>query len=144
MTCSEFLSSIKSRGGILAPAATVANITLTNTSLQQRRRAMLPKFMNELYQSCGGINMGNGYIFGPNEISREPRYPVPSILQINDQITNLPQTLGYTIFGRNDLFWFAFDAFGTCFMLDNLSLAPIRKYDNPYRALSDCLIIGKI
>ncbi|MBR3930579.1 MAG: hypothetical protein IKJ62_03300 [Alphaproteobacteria bacterium] len=144
MTCSEFLSTIRSRGGVLLPAASVADITLTNTSLQQRRRAMLPKFLTELYQVCGGINLGSGYIFGPNEMIRDSRYPIPSILQINDQLTNLPQTLGYTILGRNDLFWFSFDAFGQCYMLDNLTLTPIRKYDDPYRALLDCLIVGKI
>ena len=144
MTCSEFLSTIRSRGGVLLPAASVADITLTNTSLQQRRRAMLPKFLTELYQVCGGINLGSGYIFGPNEMIRDSRYPIPSILQINDQLTNLPQTLGYTILGRNDLFWFSFDAFGQCYMLDNLTLKPIRRYDDPYRALSDCLIAGKI
>ena len=144
MTCSEFLSTIRSRGGVLLPAASVADITLTNTSLQQRRRAMLPKFLTELYQVCGGINLGSGYIFGPNEMIRDSRYPIPSILQINDQLTNLPQTLGYTILGRNDLFWFSFDAFGQCYMRDNLTLKPIRRYDDPYRALSDCLIAGKI
>ena len=144
MTCSEFLSTIRSRGGVLLPAASIADITLTNTSLQQRRRAMLPKFLTELYQVCGGINLGSGYIFGPNEMIRDSRYPIPSILQINDQLTNLPQTLGYTILGRNDLFWFSFDAFGQCYMLDNLTLTPIRKYDDPYRALLDCLIVGKI
>ena len=144
MTCSEFLSTIRSRGGVLLPAASVADITLTNTSLQQRRRAMLPKFLTELYQVCGGINLGSGYIFGPNEMIRDSRYPIPSILQTNDQLTNLPQTLGYTILGRNDLFWFSFDAFGQCYMLDNLTLTPIRKYDDPYRALLDCLIVGRI
>lgn len=144
MTCSEFLSSIRSRGAVLLPAASIADITLTNTSLQQRRRAMLPKFLTELYQVCGGINLGSGYIFGPNEMIRDSRYPIPSILQTNDQLTNLPQTLGYTILGRNDLFWFSFDAFGQCYMLDNLTLTPIRKYDDPYRALLDCLIVGRI
>jgi hypothetical protein len=51
---------------------------------------------------------------------------------------------GKTVFGRNDLFWFAFDAMGNCFMLDNLTLSQLRKYDNPYRAMLDCLIVGKI
>jgi hypothetical protein len=48
------------------------------------------------------------------------------------------------VFGRNDLFWFAFDAFGTCFMLDNTALRPLRKYDDPWRALTDCMIVGKM
>lgn len=88
--------------------------------------------------------MDTGYIFGPTEVPRPSRYPVPSIIQVNDDISSLRKTVGMTVFGRNDLFWFAFDAFGNCYMLDNLTLKPIRKYDDPYRALMDCLIAGKV
>ena len=144
MTCNEFLSAIKSRGAHIMPPATPNQIALTNTALQQRRCAMLPAFMSELYQQTGGINLGNGYIFGPNEIPQGLRYPAPTILAINEDMANTPQVSGKTIFGRNDLFWFAFDAFGTCYMLDNLTLSPLRKYDDPYRALTDCLIAGKL
>ena len=66
------------------------------------------------------------------------------LLKINDDISVLGKTVGKTIFGRNDLFWFAFDAFGTFYMLDNLNLTPLRRYDDPYRAMTDCLISGKI
>ena len=79
----------------------------------------------------------------PNEFENGPRTPVPSILEINRDISGVPGTVGKTIFGRNDLFWFAFDAFGTCYMLDNLSLRVLRKYDDSYRAMTDCLIAGK-
>ena len=144
MTTEEFLSHIKSRAAILAAPINPNQIALTNTSLQQRRRAMLPVFMSELYTKTGGIILGSGCIFGPKEIPQGLRFPIPSIIQVNDDISNLPQTIGKTIFGRNDLFWFAFDAFGVCYMLDNLSLSPLRKYDAPYRALTDCLIAGKI
>ncbi len=144
MTCDEFLSAIKSRGAHIMPPAALNQIALTNTALQQRRRAMLPTFMSELYQQTGGINLGSGYIFGPNEIPQGLRYPAPTILSVNDDMANTQQTSGKTIFGRNDLFWFAFDAFGTCYMLDNLTLKPLRKYDDPYRALTDCLIAGKL
>lgn len=144
MTTDEFLSYIKSRGAYFADATSPNEITLTNTALQQRRRAMLPSFMTELYTKTGGIILGNGYIFGPNEIPQGIRFPVPRITQINEDVSNIPQTIGKTIFGRNDLFWFAFDAFGVCYMLDNLTLAPLRKYDDPHRALTDCLIAGKI
>ena len=51
---------------------------------------------------------------------------------------------GKTIFGMNDLFWFAFDTNGQCMMLDNLTLSTLRKYDDPYQAMLDCLIVGKI
>ena len=144
MTTDEFLSYIKSRGAHLADAVSPNQIALTNTALQQRRRAMLPQYMTELYTKTGGIILGNGYIFGPNEISQGLRFPVPTITKINEDVSNIPQTIGKTIFGRNDLFWFAFDAFGVCYMLDNLTLAPLRKYDEPHRALIDCLIAGKI
>ena len=143
MTTDEFLSYIKSRGAHLADAVSPNQIALTNTALQQRRRAMLPQYMTELYTKTGGIILGNGYIFGPDKIPQGLHFPVPSILQINDELTNIPQTIGKTIFGRNDLFWFCFDAFGVCYMLDNLTLKPLRRYDDPYRALSDCLIAGK-
>ena len=144
MTTDEFLSYIKSRGAHLADAVSPNQIAMTNTALQQRRRAMLPQYMTELYTKTGGIILGNGYIFGPNEIPQGLRFPVPTITKINEDVSNIPQTIGNTIFGRNDLFWFAFDAFGVCYMLDNLTLAPLRKYDEPLRALIDCLIAGKI
>ena len=144
MTTDEFLSYMKSRGAHLADAVSPNQIALTNTALQQRRRAMLPQYMTELYTKTGGIILGNGYIFGPNEIPQGLRFPVPTITKINEDVSNIPQTIGKTIFGRNDLFWFAFDAFGVCYMLDNLTLAPLRKYDESHRALIDCLIAGKI
>ena len=59
-------------------------------------------------------------------------------------LSNIATIRGKTVFGRNDLFWFAFDAFGTCYMLDNLNLRVLKKYDDPYRAMLDCLIVGKI
>ena len=144
MTTDEFLSYMKSRGAHLADAVSPNQIALTNTALQQRRRAMLPQYMTELYTKTGGIILGNGYIFGPNEIPQGLRFPVPTITKINEDVSNIPQTIGKTIFGRNDLFWFAFDAFGVCYMLDNLTLAPLRKYDESHRSLIDCLIAGKI
>ena len=144
MTCSEFLSFIQSRGAVLTPPAPMSQISLINTSLQQHRRAMLPSFMIELYTHTGGINLGNGYIFGPSEFAQGLHFPAPTILEFNQDLTNIPQTMGKTIFGRNDLFWFGFDAFGVCYMFDNLTLSPLRRYDDPYKALSDCLIAGKM
>ena len=65
------------------------------------------------------------------------------IVSINRELSGIKKLRGLTLFGRNDLFWFAFDSFGTCMMLDNLNLGVLRKYDNPYRAMSDCLLGGK-
>lgn len=144
MNIDEFLSSIKSNGAMLAPPVAERAITLASTSLQNIRAAMLPMFIIELYKHTSGIVLGDGYIFGPAEFNLTNKYPIPSIVQINREISGLPHMRGKTVFGRNDLFWFAFDAFGNCYMLDNLTLNPVRKYDDPYRAMTDCLIVGKL
>lgn len=143
MTRDEFLSAMKSRGANFAPAATPQQITNTNSVLQHIRAAILPMFMIELYATTGGLSLDSGYIFGPNEFDNGPRTPVPNVIDINREFGSLPGTSGKTIFGRNDLFLFAFDTFGVCYMLDNLSLRVLRKYDDPYRAMTDCLIAGK-
>ncbi len=144
MTCNDFLSAMQSRGAIISAPCNAQQCQITNAVLQQMRCAMLPAFMMELYTKCNTINLGNGYIFGPMETSRGTRFPIPSIISINQDISAMGRTVGKTIFGRNDLFWFAFDAFGVCYMLDNLTLTPLRKYDDPFRAMADCLIAGKM
>lgn len=144
MDCTEFLSLMKKHGAMFAPPATESAISLTNTSLQQIRAAILPRFIIDLFSQCGAINLGNGYIFGPAEVSRGSKYPIPSILQINTDLVGISQLRGKTIFGRNDLFWFSFDSFGACNMLDNLTLNVLRAYEDPYKAMADCLIAGKI
>nr|MBQ0091351.1 hypothetical protein [Candidatus Enterousia merdequi] len=144
MTTQEFISLIQSRGAVIFPASTDKDIIFANTNLQNMRAAMLPKFMQDLYKTSSAITLGSACIFGPQEIQRGIKYPLPSIIDINKSMTGTKNLFGKTVFGRNDLFWFVFDAFGNCFMLDNLTLTPLRKYDDPYRAMLDCLIIGKI
>ena len=144
MNCDEFLSLMKSHKALFAPATTTVSITMANTYLQQINCAMLPQFMIDFYMKCSAINLGNGYIFGPTAIKRGKKYPIPSISEVNASILGIPYMRGKTVFGRNDLFWFAFDSFGNCFMLDNLTLNILKKYDDPYRAMTDCLIAGKI
>lgn len=144
MDITEFLSSMKSNGATFVPAAGAANISMASSNLQNIRAATLPPFMIDFYKNVGGMLLGDAYIFGPDQITVTKKFPVPSILEVNREIIDLPQVRGKTIFGRNDLFWFAFDAFGVCFMLDNISLKPIRKYDDPWRAMTDCLIVGKM
>lgn len=144
MTREEFLSVVRGRNMELAPASTPHNIAMTNTLLQGMRAAMLPNQIQEFYSATGGIINGTGYIFGPAEINRGTIHPVPSIVTINQDMSNIPALQGKTIFGRNDLFFFAFDAFGVFYMLDNLTLRPLRKYDDMYRAMTDCLAAGKL
>ncbi len=144
MNCDEFISLMKSHGALFAPPAMESSIALANSALQNIRAAILPKFMTDLYSHTTAINLGNGYIFGPTQVARGTKHPIPSITEINSDLTGISSMRGKTVFGRNDLFWFAFDAFGNCFMLDNLNLNTLRKYDDAFRAMSDCLIAGKI
>lgn len=145
MTKEEFLSLAKSRGATFWPGdATSRDTQLTNSALQTRRCAMLPPVMIDLYKSVGTINLGAGYIFGPKTVERPGGPTIPSIAQLNQELSQIPTAQNKTIFGRNDLFWFAFDAFGTFFLADNITLKILRKYDDPYRAMIDCLIAGKL
>ena len=144
MTVTEFLSLIKSRGATVFPVSQKVNLTIVNTNLQNMRAAMLQPFIIDLYNSCSGITLGSACIFGAKEIQRGIKYPLPSIEKVNHDMMGNKNLTGKTIFGRNDLFWFAFDVNGNCFMLDNLTLSVLRKYDDPCRAMLDCLIVGKI
>jgi hypothetical protein len=144
MNTTEFLALMKTRGAKINPAKDTNSITLLNTKLQQARISMLPKFLIDLYNETSAITMSSAYIFGPEEIERGTKFPIPSILDINKEMVGNKNLFGKIIFCRNDLFWFATDALGTCYMLDNLTLKVLRKYDDCYRAMTDCLIIGKI
>lgn len=144
MTITECLSLLKSRGASIFPPFREFNIKLVNTDLQDIQAAMLPEFLINLYKNCAGITLGSGCIFGPKEINRGIKYPLPSILEINKDFKGNHALFGKTVFGRNDLFWFVYDTTGTCFMLDNLTLSVLKKYDDPYKAIIDCLIVGKI
>ena len=144
MTTTEFISLMHSRGALVFPKSSDKEIMFANTDLQNMRAAMLANFIQDLYKSCSAITFGSACIFGPKEIERGIKYPLPSIVEINKDMIGNKNLFGKTVFGRNDLFWFAFDAFGNCFMLDNLTLSVLRKYDDPYRAMIDCLIVGKI
>lgn len=144
MTTENFISLIKSKGAIVMPVHDGNKINIANTYLKDIGAAMLPSFLIDLYYSCSGITFGSACIFGPVENDRGIKYPLPSIMDINKEIISNKKLVGKTVFGRNDLFWFATDALGNCFMLDNLTLSILRKYDDPYRAMMDCLIIGKI
>lgn len=144
MTRDEFLKTIKSHGATLAPAMTARDIDLCNGALQRMRAAMLPQWIRDFYAACGGVILGNAVIFGPGEQKNGLQNPVPSLAQVNGEIMDIAAMRGMTVWGRNDLFWFAFDTFGSCFMLDNTTLQKLRKYDDAYRAMNDCLAVGVI
>ena len=144
MTTTECLSLLKSRGALIFPPLGNIDINAINANLQDAQAAILPAFLIDLYKNCSGITLGSGCIFGIKEIDRGIKYPLPSIVEINKDLKGTKALFGKTVFGRNDLFWFAFDTMGNCFMLDNLTLAVLRKYEDPHKAIIDCLIVGKI
>lgn len=147
MTKEEFLSWVKSSGAIMLKPASNTEIAQTQNALQQIHAAIIPMTLTDFYKNmAGGILLGDAQIFGLSEIKREKtgNYYIPSVLQVNHDFHGFPNMRGKTIFGRNSLFWFAFDAFGKCFMLNNMTLAPMRQYDDIFKAISDCLAVGKI
>lgn len=144
MTRDEFFSSVRARGMEIIPARPPRDTAMANTLLQGMRAAMIPVQMQDFFSHAGGIVNGSGYIFGPTETQRATSFPIPSIIDINRDMSHIQAMHGKTIFGRNDLFFFAFDAFGVFYMLDNLTLRPLRKYDDMYHAMTDCLAAGKL
>lgn len=143
MTCDEFISIMKSRGVSVAPAVMPQDIINVNLFLQQIDAAILPNAISELYSVTGGMNFGSAYIFGPKQIERGLVFPVPCLGDINQEMKSIKKMHGLTVFGRNDLFLFAFDAFGTYQMLDNVTFDVLRKYDDVFRVITDCLAVGK-
>ena len=97
----KILESLKQHGAFFAPATPTGQITILNMNLQKIRAAMLPNEFIKFYQICGGIKLGNGYIFGPNEFKTGRTHPIPNLLQINQELTNMPAMRGKTVFGRN-------------------------------------------
>ena len=146
MNKQEFLNELKARGAIMVPKVSDRAIELAQNAMQQMHAAMMsPDFIDLFRHDTGGIILGDANIFGPEDIARDKGlYEIPSIVQINREMASLPSMRGRAIFGRNALFWFGFDAFGTCYMLDILNLNVLRKYDNTYKAILDCLAVGKI
>lgn len=144
MNTNELLSLLKSRGATVFPRTAETDLTVVNSNLQNMRAAMLAPFIIDIYNNCSAVTLGSACIFGSSEIQRGIKYPLPSIEKINHDMMGNKNLFGKTVFGRNDLFWFAFDTTGTCFMLDNLTLNVLRKYDDAHRAVIDCLIVGKI
>ena len=86
MNLSEFLTTIKSKGAFIWGPSNTRAIEYANSSLQQKKCAMLPNFMISLYTQTAGINMGSGYVFGPSELPNGKNFPIPSIIEINKEI----------------------------------------------------------
>ena len=129
------------------PTVKDAQIAPVQNALQQMQAAMIPMAFIDFYKTAaGGMYLGDAHIFGLEEITRGKQsvYFIPGILQVNRDIGGLAHMRGRAVFGRNSLFWFAFDAFGNCFMLNNMTLTPMRQYEDIYKAMNDCLAIGKI
>ncbi len=143
MTVEEFVLMMKSRGVYIDNPPSRQEIVNINLYLQQIGAAILPNAVADLYSVAGGMIWGSAYIFAPKTIEREMVFPVPDLVTINKDIQSVKQLHGLTVFGRNDLFWFAFDAFGKYQMLHKITLESLRKYDDIFRAITDCLAVGK-
>ena len=87
MNKNEFLSLMKSRGAQCFAPKELTNINIANTNLQNMRMAMLPAFLQDFYTNCFGITLGSACIFGPTEIERGTKYPMPSIVEINKDMS---------------------------------------------------------
>lgn len=146
MNKQEFILELNQRGANTVHSVSDRAIELAQIALQQMRGARIATDFTDIYKNnFGGIIFGDAYIFGPEEIARHKNsYFVPGIVTINREISGITALRGKTIFGRNSLFLFCFDAFGNCEMLDKINLQILRKYDNSYRAILDCLAVGKI
>jgi hypothetical protein len=146
MTRDEFLSWLKASGVITLTPADDAGIAKTQNALQQMQAAMIPMALIDFYKTVGGAFLGDAHILGIEEVARggSSVYHIPGILQINREISGMSGMRGKTVFARNSLFWFAFDAFGNGLMLNNTNLAPMRQYEDIYKAMTDCLAVGRI
>jgi len=147
MTREEFFAELSNRNAVLLPVASDRAIELAQNSLQTMRAAMMSLDMIDIYKRiAGGIILGDSNIFGPEKFDRAAyNYEIPDIVNVNREVSNINALRNKTIVGRNQMFWFAFDAFGTFYMLDLLNFNSLRKYENgPYRAIMDCLAVGKI
>jgi hypothetical protein len=147
MTHEEFTSWLKSSNAIILPRAADSDLIRAQATLQQMQAAMIPAILAEFYKNTGGgLILGDAHIFGLAEVARgnSSIYHIPSLLDINRDMSGFSGMRGRTLFGRNGMFWFCFDAFGNCFMLNNMTLQPMRKYDDIYKAMTDCLAVGKI
>ena len=147
MTKDEFKSAMKTINAQFGAVPSMRSIELAQNALQQMRAAMLPSALIEFYNEFGGGGWcQDSVIFSVDEIDRVGKnYIIPDIVKINRLFADKPGMRGRMIWGRNGLFLFGADAYGTMYMLDQLSLQPLRKYEGaPWRAMNDCLVIGKI
>ncbi|MCL2369575.1 MAG: hypothetical protein FWC83_02770 [Alphaproteobacteria bacterium] len=147
MTREEFFAELKKREATLLPPASDRAIELAKNALQNMRCANIPPVMSDIYKNMsGGIISGDSHIFPIEEIDRISRkYKIPSIVQVNRDLSVMPGMMGRTIFGRNCMFLFAFDTFGNFYMLNILNMNILREYHfDGYRAILDCLAVGKI
>lgn len=147
MNTNDFISLLQTNCAILLPVSSARTLELTQNNLQNMRIAMIPMDLLEIYKNvAGGIILGDANIFGPDKYDRVPAdYELPDMVSVNRELSGNKSLSGKTIFGRNQMFWFAFDAFGRFYMLDVLTMRPLRDYGtDAVRAITDCLMFGKI
>lgn len=143
MNTEDIISFAKSKGAELTNAADQNSLIKVNSNLSFIHKAILPKFINNLYKYTNSILLGNSCIYGTEDI-KNSRYFIPSILNVNRDFQIYDKLGEKTIFGRNDLFLFCFDTLSNCYMLDNITFNTVKSYTEPEQALYDCIAIGTI
>ncbi len=147
MNHEEFLKELQNKKdvAIMLPAASERAIEIAQGSLMQMQCAMLPMDLMRFYMRHDGIICGDAQIFGVTEYNRDGRmYILPSIITVNKELMAYKVLRGKTVIGRNGLFWFAVDSSGVVWMLDVMTLSPVKKYASIYRAMYECLLVGLI
>jgi hypothetical protein len=143
----QFFQELKNRGATLLPIASDRALELSQNSLQNMRAARIPPILSDIYKNiAGGIILDDSTVFPIEEIDRTKRnYKIPNVITVNRDLSTIPGITGKTVFARNQMFMFMFDAFGNFYMTDILGLNILREYQlDGYRAILDCLAVGKI
>jgi len=141
----EKIAYLEDSGAKFLPPSNMRALELANAAFQQMKAAILPKALGDFYLAYGGAILGDACVFPVEDTMRPGRnYELPGIVKINRDMTRFQVLRGKTVWGRNQIYIFSADVAGNLYMHDVLTLQVLRKYEDFYAALTDCLLVGKI
>ncbi|MDR1027626.1 MAG: hypothetical protein LBL46_04385 [Rickettsiales bacterium] len=138
------IKHLTENGAVFFPAGNTRALELASAALQSMKAAVLPKIMTDAYQAAGGAVLGDACWFGLEDAARPVGYEMPSIVRVNREMSGFSVLRGFTIWGRNQMYSFSANAIGEIWMHDMLTFQRLRKYDDFWTALTDCLMVGKL
>ncbi len=148
MLLEEFLKILESKKNIinLNSGANERDIEFAQANLMQIKCSMLSPDLVKFYKRFNGLSCQDSVIYGLKQIENLRRgYFIPSILDVNKDMMTFSNVLkGKTIIAKNSLFWFAVSLDGFVWMLDLMTLTPVKKYTSIYQAFYDCILVGEI